>query len=128
MLQLAKNANIKTMVISGGFTFFTDRIKERLALDYAVANTLGIENDQITGKVVGSIIGSEGKAEALRQVRDTLGLKREQVIAVGDGANDLPMLAEAGVGIAYHAKPIVQEEANHSINHVGLDGVINLFK
>ena len=128
MLKLAKNANIKTMVISGGFTFFTDRVKERLALDYAVANTLGIENNQVTGKVIGTIVGSEGKAEALRHVRDALGLKREQVIAVGDGANDLPMLAEAGVGIAYHAKPVVQEEANYSINHVGLDGVINLFK
>ena len=128
MLKLAKNANIKTMVISGGFTFFTDRVKERLALDYAVANTLGIENNQVTGKVIGTIVGSEGKAEALRHVRDALGLKREQVIAVGDGANDLPMLAEAGVGIAYHAKPVVQEEANYSINHVGLDGVINLFE
>lgn len=127
MLKFAKIANIKTMVISGGFTFFTDRIKERLALDYAVANTLGIENDQITGKVVGSIIGSEGKAEALRQVRDTLGLKREQVIAMGDGANDLAMLAEAGTSIAYHAKPVVQEQATYAINHVGLDGLINLF-
>jgi len=127
MLKFAKIANIKTMVISGGFTFFTDRIKERLALDYAVANTLGIENNQITGKVVGSIIGSEGKAEALRQVRDTLGLKREQVIAMGDGANDLAMLAEAGTSIAYHAKPVVQEQATYAFNHVGLDGLINLF-
>ena len=127
MLKLAKNANIKTMVISGGFTFFTDRVKERLALDYAVANTLGIENDQITGKVIGTIVGSEGKAEALRHVRDTLGLKREQVIAVGDGANDLAMLAEAGTSFAYHAKPVVQEQASYAINHVGLDGLINLF-
>jgi len=128
MLNHAKNANIKTMVISGGFTFFTDRIKSRLGLDYAVANTLEIQNNQLTGKVVGEIIGAQGKAEALKQVRNTLGLKREQVISMGDGANDLPMLAEAGVSIAYHAKPIVQKEANYSISHVGLDGVINLFK
>lgn len=127
MLKFAKIANIKTMVISGGFTFFTDRVKERLALDYAVANTLGIENDQITGKVIGTIVGSEGKAEALRHVRDSLGLKREQVIAMGDGANDLAMLAEAGTSIAYHAKPVVQEQATYIINHVGLDGLINLF-
>ncbi len=127
MLKFAKNANIKTMVISGGFTFFTDRIKERLALDYSVANTLGIENNYITGKVIGSIVGSEGKADALRQVRDTLGLKREQVIAMGDGANDLAMLEEAGTSIAYHASPVVQEQATYAFNHVGLDGLINLF-
>ncbi len=127
MLQHAKKANIKTMVISGGFTFFTDRVKEKLALDFAVANTLGIENEHITGQIVGTIIGSEGKAEVLRHVRDTLGLKPEHVIAVGDGANDLKMLAEAGTSFAYHAKPVVQEQASYAINHVGLDGLINLF-
>lgn len=127
MLSHAKKANIKTMVISGGFTFFTSRIQEKLGLDYAVANTLEIENNQITGKVVGTIIGSPGKAEALRQVRDSLGLKREQIIAIGDGANDLAMLAEAGTSIAYHAKPVVQAQATYAFNHVGLDGLINLF-
>lgn len=127
MLKQAKLAGLKTMVISGGFNFFTDRIKEKLALDYAAANTLGIEDDRLTGKVVGKIIGREGKAEILTRVRDELGLKREQIIAIGDGANDLDMMAEAGVSIAYHAKPIVQEKTNYSISHVGLDGVINLF-
>ncbi|MEK7302941.1 MAG: phosphoserine phosphatase SerB [Pseudomonadota bacterium] len=128
MLRQAKIAGLKTMVISGGFTFFTDRIKTKLGFDYAAANTLEIENNRLTGKVAGKIIGRQGKAEVLKQVCDELGLKREQIIAIGDGANDLDMLAEAGISIAYHAKPIVRDHATYSINYVGLDGVINLFK
>lgn len=127
MLQQAKRFGIKTMVLSGGFTFFTERIKEKLGLDFAAANVLEIENNKLTGKVVGEIIGREGKAQVLKQVRDKLGLKREQIIAIGDGANDLGMMAEAGVSIAYHAKPIVKQHATYSINYVGLDGIINLF-
>lgn len=128
MLKQAKLAGLKTMVISGGFNFFTDRIKEKLSLDYAEANTLGIEDERLTGKVVGKIIGREGKAEILTRVRDELGLKREQIIAVGDGANDLDMMAAAGVSIAYHAKPIVQQNTTYSLNYVGLDGIVNLFQ
>ena len=88
---------------------------------------LEIEDNRLTGKVVGDIIGRQGKAHVLRQVCDELGLRREQVIAIGDGANDLDMLSEAGVGIAYHAKPIVKQQATYSIDYVGLDGVTNLF-
>lgn len=128
MLQQAKIAGLKTMVISGGFTFFTDRIKTKLGFDYAAANTLEIENNRLTGKVAGKIIGRQGKAEVLKQVCDELGLKREQIIAIGDGANDLDMMAEAGISIAYHAKPIVRQHATYSISYVGLDGIINLFK
>ena len=127
MLQLAKQSGIKTMVLSGGFTFFTERIKTKLQLDFAAANVLEIENERLTGKVVGEIIGREGKAQVLKQVCAELGVRREQVIAIGDGANDLAMLAEAGVGIAYHAKPIVKQQATYSIDYVGLDGVTNLF-
>jgi phosphoserine phosphatase len=127
MLLRMKSAGIRTMVISGGFTFFTDRIKAKLSLDYAAANTLEVADGKLTGKVLGEIIGAHGKAEVLKKVRDELGLKREQVIAIGDGANDLKMMEEAGVSIAYHAKPIVQENATYAINHVGLDGVVNLF-
>ena len=127
MLQQAKRCGIKTMVLSGGFTFFTERIKEKLGLDFAAANVLEMENNKLTGKVVGEIIGKQGKAQVLKQVRDSLGLKREQVIAIGDGANDLGMMAESGISIAYHAKPIVKQHATYSINYVGLDGVINLF-
>lgn len=128
MLQQAKISGLKTMVISGGFTFFTDRIKAKLGLDYAAANVLEIENNRLTGKVVGEIIGREGKAQVLKQVRDELGLQPKQIIAIGDGANDLGMMAEAGISIAYHAKSIVKDYATYSISHVGLDGIINLFK
>ena len=127
MLERMKLAGLRTMVISGGFTFFTDRIKTKLNLDYAAANKLEIADGKLTGKVVGEIIGASGKAEVLKSVREKLGLRREQVIAIGDGANDLKMMEEAGVSIAYHAKPIVQEKATYAINHVGLDGVVNLF-
>ena len=89
MLQRMKSAGLKTMVISGGFTFFTERIKSRLSLDYAAANTLDIQDGKLTGKVLGEIIGAHGKAAVLNKVREELGLKREQVIAIGDGANDL---------------------------------------
>ena len=127
MLHQAKKAGLKTMVISGGFTFFTERIKVKLGFDYAAANILEIENDKLTGKVVGEIIGRQGKARILKQVREELGIQQEQVIAIGDGANDLDMLIEAGISIAYHAKPIVKDYSTYSINYVGLDGVINLF-
>lgn len=127
MLKKAKAVGIKTMVISGGFTFFTERIKTKLNLDYAAANTLEIKDNKLTGKLSGDILGREGKAEALQKVCNELGIQREQVIAIGDGANDLDMMATAGISIAYHAKPVVREKATYSINHVGLDGVIHLF-
>lgn len=128
MLQRMQKAGLKTMVVSGGFTFFTGKIKAKLGLDYAFANTLEIRNGKLTGQVLGKIIGAEGKAEVLKQVRDELGLRKEQVIAIGDGANDLSMLAAAGIGVAFHAKPILREKATYSINYVGLDGIINLFE
>jgi len=128
MLQRMKSAGLKTMVISGGFTFFTERIKSRLSLDYAAANTLDIQDGKLTGKVLGEIIGAHGKAEVLNKVREELGLKREQLIAIGDGANDLGMMEAAGVSIAYHAKPVVQARATYAINYVGLDGIANLFE
>ncbi len=128
MLQRMKSAGLKTMVISGGFTFFTERIKSRLSLDYAAANTLDIQDGKLTGKVLGEIIGAHGKAEVLNKVREELGLKREQLIAIGDGANDVGMMEAAGVSIAYHAKPVVQARATYAINYVGLDGIANLFE
>jgi len=128
MLKQVKTVGIKTMLISGGFTFFTDKLKERFELDFAAANTLEIVDGKLTGRLVGEIIGARGKAEALKGVRDELGLRQDQLIAIGDGANDMQMLAEAGVSIAYHAKPIVQKNAKYIIDYVGMDGVINLFK
>ncbi len=125
-VALCKQHHIKTMVVSGGFTFFAQYVKEKLGLDYAVSNTLEIVDGQLTGKVLGDIVDAERKANELMQLRDQLGLKPEQTIAIGDGANDLKMMSAAGIGIAYHAKPIVQKQATYALNYVGLDGAAYL--
>jgi len=127
LLSALKQHGIKTLLVSGGFVFFTERLKQRLGLDYAHANTLEIVNGKLTGKVLGHILDGQGKAEWLVRTRNDLELKPEQVIAVGDGANDLKMMAHAGVSIAYHAKPVVRAEASYALNFVGLDGLVNLF-
>ena len=98
-----------------------------LGLDYAVSNTLEIIDGKLTGRVLGDIVDAQVKANELIKLRDQLGLTTAQTIAIGDGANDLKMMAAAGTGIAYHAKPVVQAQASYALNHVGLDGVINLF-
>ena len=128
MLGALKQHGIRTLLVSGGFTFFTDRLKARLGLDYTQANTLEIVDGQLTGKVLGTILDAQGKADSLERVRSELGLSREQVVAIGDGANDLKMMAAAAAGIAYHAKPVVQKQATYALNHVGLEGAINLLR
>jgi phosphoserine phosphatase len=128
MLQQLKSHGIKTLLVSGGFLFFTERLKPRLGLDYTHANTLEIVNGRLTGLVLGEILDAQGKADWLVKIRDELGLKPEQVIAMGDGANDLKMMAQAGVSIAYHAKPVVRAQASYALNFVGLDGLVKLFE
>lgn len=125
-INACKQNNIATLLVSGGFTFFADRVKAMLGLDYAVSNTLEIIDEKLTGNILGSIVDAQTKADELTQLRDKLGLTPSQTIAIGDGANDLKMMAAAGIGIAYHAKPIVQAQATYSLNHVGLDGAVNL--
>ena len=125
-IAACKANNITTLLVSGGFTFFAERVKEMLNLDYAVSNTLEIIDGKLTGKVLGNIVDAQVKADELIKLRDKLGLSTTQTIAIGDGANDLKMMSVAGIGIAYHAKPIVQAQATYALNHVGLDGVINL--
>lgn len=125
-INACKQHGIKTMVVSGGFTFFADYVKNTLGLDYAVSNTLEIIDGKLTGQVVGEIVDAQRKADELLRLRDTLGLTSTQTIAIGDGANDLKMMAVAAVGVAYHAKPVVQEQAMYALNIVGLDGVTNL--
>lgn len=121
-------AGAKTLLISGGFNYFTHRLQERLNLTHTVANTLEIIDGKLTGKVVGDIVDADAKVTNLLHWREKLGLRPEQVIAMGDGANDLKMLAEAGIGIAYHAKPIVRAQARYALTHVGWEGLLNWFE
>ena len=122
-----KQAGIVTVLVSGGFTYFTERLQQQLGFDYAVANELEIEDGRLTGRVKGEVVDGEVKRRTLLQVCQQRGFTADRVIAAGDGANDLPMLTEAGVGIAYHAKPVVREKATYALNHSGLDGILNLF-
>ena len=126
MLAALKANDIKFTLVSGGFTFFTDRLKSRLGIDYTLANTLERKDGKLTGSVVGDIVGAEAKAEFLLVKCKELNILPSQVLAIGDGANDLKMMAEAGVGVAYYAKPKVQLEADCAFNHSGLDGLIGL--
>ena len=127
MLAAMRRAGVKTLLLSGGFSFFTERLKARLGLDYSISNVLDIEDGRLTGRVIGPIVDAQAKAAKLRSVRDELGLATDGVIAIGDGANDLAMMAEAGVSIAYRAKPTARGKADYTLDYVGLDGVLNLF-
>lgn len=127
LLACAQRHGIKTLLVSGGFTYVTDRLKARLNLDYTRSNCLEIEDGKLTGGVVGDIVNADAKRKALLDVRDELGLKREELIGIGDGANDLKFMAECGVSIAYHAKPVVRGQTTHALNRVDLSGVLPLF-
>jgi len=126
MLAGLKTNTIKTTLVSGGFTYFTDKLKTRLGLDYTLANTLEFEHGKLTGEIHGNIVGAQAKADFLLQKCQDLDIKPSQTIAMGDGANDLLMMKQAGLSIAYHAKPKVQAEAHASLNHCGLEGVLGL--
>lgn len=128
LLEAAQKAGLRTAILSGGFTYFTERLRIELGFDFATSNELEISGGKLTGRVIGDIVDGAAKAHHLSRLRDELGLKQEQVIAIGDGANDLLMLAEAGLSIAYHAKPATREKADVALNFSGLDGVLNLFE
>jgi phosphoserine phosphatase len=113
--------------VSGGFTFFTERLRERLALDFAVANVLDTRDGRLTGRGEEPVFDAAAKAAALRRAAADLRGADGLVVAIGDGANDLAMLAAADVSIAWRAKPIVRAQATHAIDHCGLDAVLNLF-
>ena len=117
---------LRFALVSGGFTFFTERLKAQLGLDYTLANTLEVHDGKLTGKVLGEIVGAQVKERFLQQTAAELGLQTNQTLAVGDGANDLPMLQASGLGIAYRAKPKVQEQARARLNHSGLDAILHL--
>ncbi len=124
LLRVLKRCGFKIAVLSGGFTFAGKPLKERFGIDYLFANDLEIKDGKLTGKYVGDIVDGKRKAELLGLIAQMEHIELEQVIAVGDGANDLPMLNEAGLGIAFHAKPTVKENAKQSISTIGLDGIL----
>jgi len=126
LVKILKKLGYKTAVISGGFTFFTDRLKDELGLDYAFANELEIKDGKLTGNVLGKIINGESKAEILEDIANKENISLDQVVAIGDGANDLLMLDKAGLGIAFNAHKTVREKADYNISQENLDSIIYL--
>jgi phosphoserine phosphatase len=128
LLDACKQHGVKLLLVSGGFTFFTERLKARLGLDYTISNRLEVANGRLTGKLLGDIVGAEAKAAKFRAIIEELRTERQYSVAIGDGANDLKMMAEAGLSVAFHAKPVVRAQADCAINWCGLDAVVNLFE
>jgi phosphoserine phosphatase len=130
LVEACKQAGMKVLLVSGGFTFFTDRIRERLAIDYTRSNQLEIVNGELTGRLLdqpwGDICDGAEKRRMLEQTCTQMGISPQQTIAMGDGANDLPMMETAGLSVAYHAKPKVREQAMVAINSGGLDRLLEL--
>lgn len=126
LISTLRTLGYKTAILSGGFTFFGRHLQHKLGIDYLHANELEIVDDKVTGQVVSEIVDGQAKARHLRAIAEREGISLEQTIAVGDGANDLPMLNIAGLGVAFRAKPIVRQSARHSISALGLDGILYL--
>lgn len=131
LVAACKRAGLVTLLVTGGFTFFTGVMRVRLGFDHVQANELGINADRLTGQVTGPdggpILDAEGKAQAVRDVCAQLGCATDRAIAIGDGANDLKMMKIAGLSVAYRAKPVVRAQATQALNHASLDGVLNWF-
>jgi phosphoserine phosphatase len=124
MLAGIKAAGLKTLLVSGGFTFFTERLQERLGLDYAHANVLEVVHGKLTGRVAGGIVDAEVKMQTVERVCSDIGIGTGQSIVMGDGANDLKMMGVAGLSVAFRAKPVVRAQASVALNFSGLDGLL----
>ncbi len=132
LVAASKAAGLTTLLVSGGFTFFSDRVKAHLGLDFTRSNMLEVENGQLTGRMVdqpwGDICDGAEKRRTLLEMVSLMGIRPEQAIAVGDGANDLPMMGAAGLSVAYHAKPTVRSQAKVAINQGGLDRLLEVLR
>jgi phosphoserine phosphatase len=127
LIWACKAKGVKLLLVSGGFTYFVDRLRERLGFDYAASNLLEIANGRLTGNLTGPIFDADSKARMFRETAHALQAEKSQTVAIGDGANDLKMMAEAGTSVAFRAKPVVRAQATCALNYSGLDGVLNLF-
>ncbi|RPD90089.1 phosphoserine phosphatase SerB [Neisseria weixii] len=128
LLAECKKHDVKFLLVSGGFTFFTERLQQRLGFEYQFANVLEITDGKLTGQVLGDVVDAQRKQDLLNEYRDKLGLTASKTLAVGDGANDIPMLETAGIGIAYRAKPKTQLHADACINFGGLERIRGWFR
>jgi phosphoserine phosphatase len=128
LLKACKQSGVKLLLVSGGFTFFTERLRERLGIDHTISNVLEVKRGKLTGALVGDIVDADAKAAKFRAVLRELNATKEQSVAIGDGANDLKMMHEAGISIAFRAKPVVRAQASCALNWSGLDAVLNLFE
>jgi phosphoserine phosphatase len=127
LITAAKGHGLRVLLVSGGFTFFTERLAPRLGLDFTHANVLEVQDGRLTGRLVGEIVDAAGKRETVLQTCARLGCEPSQAIVVGDGANDLDMMRVAGVSVAYHAKPVVKAQTTYGLDHCGLDAIVRLF-
>ncbi len=128
LLQAVKAAGLRTVLVSGGFTYFTERLQQSLPLDLTRANLLEVRQGKLTGRVTGEIIDAQAKRRTVEEECAALGVSTDAAIVIGDGANDLEMMSVAGLSVAYRAKPVVQQKASIALNFSGLDGILNLFR
>jgi phosphoserine phosphatase len=127
LMPALRQAGLRTLLVSGGFTFFTERLRERLSIDFTRANLLEVADGRLTGRLVGEIVNADAKQRIVEQTCVQLGCTPAQALVVGDGANDLKMMSVAGLSVAFRAKPVVRSETTHAVNHCGLDSILNYF-